>query len=52
MPNGVDRQKSGMWSRGLAAALIYYVRGIKPLVGVSLGDCALENKFSTQDNWI
>ena len=42
MPNGVGRQKSGMRSRGWAAALKYYVRG----------DCALENKFSTQENWI
>ena len=40
------------WSRDWAAALKYSVRGQKPIVGVNLGDCALENKFSIQEHWI
>ena len=52
-PDCVDKQNSGMWSRGLAVAPKYSVPAIKPFFSVFIfADCALENQISTLENWM
>ena len=51
-PDCVDRQNSGMWSRGWAVAPKYSVPAISFSSVFNFADCALENQFSTLENWI